>query len=320
MIPSRMNTYLRERLPDSAWDKRLVRDGDLCFLEFDSTDVDQLARLGIAVDALGPYRVICMWDETSFLEIGGYLVVDNLAMGKPSMGGIRMLPEVTPAAIHNLARGMTLKNAAAHLPYGGGKSGIVAEHGLTPEQHTEVIRGWAHLIYRYRDIYLPGPDVGTNDADMKTIAIENGIDHALSKPADMGGNRIDQLGAAAGGTVISLQELLEEMPRLRALPQFESLTIPDEVTILIQGLAPSALTPPAFCATVCLRRKSSAFLTLTVISTTQADSRSMSFFNAGSATASSPAASSSKKCLRAKVARSNIPPTPMTCCARAPSV
>ncbi len=235
MIPNRMQTYLRERLPESAWDKRLVRDGNLCFLEFDSTDVDQLARLGIAVDALGPYRVICMWDETSPLEIGGYLVVDNLAMGKPSMGGIRMLPEVTPAAIHNLARGMTLKNAAAHLPYGGGKSGIVAEHGLTPDQHTEVIRGWAHLIYRYRDIYLPGPDVGTNDSDMKTIAIENGIDHALSKPADMGGNRIDQLGAAAGGTVIALQELLEEMPRLKILPQFDSLTIPDEVTILIQG-------------------------------------------------------------------------------------
>ncbi len=235
MIPQRMSTYLRERLPESTWDKRLVRDENLCFLEFDSTDVDQLARLGIAVDALGPYRVICMWDEAAPLEIGGYLVVDNLAMGRPSMGGIRMSPEVTPAAIHNLARGMTLKNAAAHLPYGGGKSGIVAEHGLTPEQHCEVIRGWAHLIYRYRDIYLPGPDVGTNDADMKTIAIENGIDHALSKPADMGGNRIDQLGAAAGGTVIALQALLEELPRLKALPQFEALTIPAEVTVLIQG-------------------------------------------------------------------------------------
>lgn len=235
MIPQRMSTYLRERLPESTWDKRLVRDENLCFLEFDSTDVDQLARLGIAVDALGPYRVICMWDEASPLEIGGYLVVDNLAMGRPSMGGIRMSPEVTPAAIHNLARGMTLKNAAAHLPYGGGKSGIVAEHGLTPEQHSEVLRGWAHLIYRYRDIYLPGPDVGTNDADMKTIAIENGIDHALSKPADMGGNRIDQLGAAAGGTVIALQALLEELPRLKALPQFEALSIPAEVTVLIQG-------------------------------------------------------------------------------------
>jgi len=100
-----------------------------------------------------------MWDEASPLEIGGYLVVDNLSMGRPSMGGIRMLPDVTPAAIHNLARGMTLKNAAADLPYGGGKSGIVASQDLTPEEHNAVVRSFARLICRYHDIYIPGPDV-----------------------------------------------------------------------------------------------------------------------------------------------------------------
>jgi len=42
------------------------------------------------------------------------------------------------------------------------------------------VREFARLIRRYRDIYLPGPDVGTNDDDMKTIAIENGLDGALS--------------------------------------------------------------------------------------------------------------------------------------------
>ena len=90
--------------------------------------------MGINCDRLGPRLVVCMWDEASDLEIGGYLVVDNLAMGSPSMGGIRMLPDVTPADIHNLARGMTLKNAAADLPYGGGKAGIVAEPGTSPKR------------------------------------------------------------------------------------------------------------------------------------------------------------------------------------------
>jgi glutamate dehydrogenase (NAD(P)+) len=232
-----MDAYLRERLPQSTWDTRLVCDGSMYCLEFDATHVDRLARLGIEVDQLGPRLVVCLWDEASPLEIGGYLVVDNLAMGRPSMGGIRMLPEVTPAVVYNLARGMTLKNAAANLPYGGGKAGIVAEAGLTPQQHTEVVRGFARLLARYRDLYLPGPDVGTNDADMKTIAIENGLDSVVSKPADMGGNRIDQLGAAAGGLIIALHALLEEMPRLRALPQFASLRIPTppEVTLIIQG-------------------------------------------------------------------------------------
>ncbi|MEK9162334.1 MAG: Glu/Leu/Phe/Val dehydrogenase dimerization domain-containing protein [Chloroflexota bacterium] len=234
-----METYLRERLPEAIRESRLTRDGSKRFIELTSADVDRLSRLGIEVDNLGPHLVVCLWDEDSPLEIGGYLVVDNLAMGRPSMGGIRMLnaDAVTPAAIHNLARGMTLKNAAANLPYGGGKSGIVADSDLTPEQHTEVVRGFSKLIFRYRDIYLPGPDVGTNDSDMKTVAIENGIDHALSKPVDMGGNRIDQLGAAGGGTVIALQALLEEMPRLRSLPQFANLQIPSEenLTVIIQG-------------------------------------------------------------------------------------
>ena len=76
-------------------------------------------------------------------------------------------------------------------------SKVQAKSGLTPDEHTEVIRGWAHLLFPYRDIYLPGPDVGTNDIDMKTIAIESGIAHALSKPVDMGGNRIDSMQAGS---------------------------------------------------------------------------------------------------------------------------
>ena len=237
MIPKQMEGFLRERLPERTWQNRLIQQDGLAFMEFGPLDVDRLARLGIQVDSLGPRLVVCMWDAESELEIGGYLVVDNLAMGQPAMGGIRMLPDITPAAVHNLARGMTLKNAAADLPYGGGKSGIVAERNLSPEKHTQVVRNFARLLHRYHPIYLPGPDVGTNDADMKTVAIMNGLDNALSKPIDMGGNRIDQLGAAAGGVIIALESLMEEMPRLTALPQFSNLKVPsaDQLTTLIQG-------------------------------------------------------------------------------------
>src|SRR5438132_11751440 len=53
----------------------------------------------------------------------------------------------------------------------------------------------------------------------------------------MVGNRIDQLGAAAGGVIIALHALLQEMPRLRELPQWKYLRIPalDELTVIIQG-------------------------------------------------------------------------------------
>ncbi len=236
MIPRNMEIFLRDRLPEKTWATRLVRHNGMCFIEFNSQDIERLARMDIEVDNLGPSLVVCMWNESSPLEIGGYLVVDNLAMGKPSMGGIRMLPNLNPSEIHNLARGMTLKNAAADLPYGGGKSGIVAGQG-SQEEHDTVVRGFANLIYRYRDIYLPGPDVGTCDEDMKTIAIENGLDAVVSKPLEMGGNRIDELGAAAGSTVIAFAALLGEMDKLRVLPQFQNLEIPDvnQLTVLIQG-------------------------------------------------------------------------------------
>jgi glutamate dehydrogenase (NAD(P)+) len=237
MIPKAMEAFLRDRLPERTWDRRLRREGSLASIEFGPLDIERLGRLGITVDALGPFLVACLWDEDSPLEIGGYLIVDNLSMGRPSMGGIRMLPDMTPAAVHNLARGMTLKNAAAQLPFGGGKSGIVASSRLAAEEHRAVVTGFARLINRYRAIYLPGPDVGTNDEDMGTVAIENGLDSAVSKPADMGGNRIDELGAAGGGCIIALQALLEEMPRLAQHPSFGGLQVPalQEVTVLIQG-------------------------------------------------------------------------------------
>ena len=237
MIPNNMDQYLRDHLPEAVIENRLIKDDGKCFLEFGPTDELLLARLGITVDKLGPRLVACIWDEVSKLEIGGYLVVDSLSMGSPSMGGIRMLPNITPLDIHNLARGMTLKNGAANLPYGGGKSGIVAERDIAPQVHNDIVAGFARLIRRYREVYVPGPDVGTNDLDMKTVAIKNGLDSAVSKPYEMGGNRIDELGAAAGGVVVALLTLLDIMPRLRVLPQFSSLEISaaKDLTVLIQG-------------------------------------------------------------------------------------
>jgi len=87
-----MNQFLHDVLPEQTWHNRLQKEGPLAFLEFGSLDVDRLQRLDITIDQLGPHMVVCMWDEESRLEIGGYLVVDNLAMGRSSMGGICMLP------------------------------------------------------------------------------------------------------------------------------------------------------------------------------------------------------------------------------------
>jgi glutamate dehydrogenase/leucine dehydrogenase/CBS domain-containing protein len=238
VIPQNMRSLLDAYFPKGMLQNRVARQDGQRHLELNHRDEKLLNQLGIASDELGPFLVVLMWDEASDLEIGGYLVVDNLSMGAPTIGGIRMLPSLELLDVYNLARGMTLKSGAANLPHGGGKSGIVVpDRQLSAQEHELIIRGFARLLKRYQHLYVPGPDVGTNDNDMKTIAIENGLDAAMSKPAEMGGTPIDELGAAAGGVITALAVLLNIMPRLKVLPQFSNMVIPsqDEVTVLFQG-------------------------------------------------------------------------------------
>ncbi|RMF91440.1 MAG: CBS domain-containing protein [Nitrospinota bacterium] len=239
MIPRKLRETLRALLSQHELDRRRIEEEGRVYVEFGGTEDSRLLeRMGIQVDTLGPEKVIFLWDETSELEIGGYLVLDNLSRGRPALGGIRMQPEITPQDIAFLARGMTLKNAAAQLDFGGGKAGIIADRArLTDAEREEVIRTFARLLRRYTNDYIPGPDVGTNDEDMALIAIENGLDNAVSKPVRMGGNAIDASGAAAEGVVVAIETILEQWEKLRVLPQFrhqKPLRLRG-ATVIIQG-------------------------------------------------------------------------------------
>jgi glutamate dehydrogenase (NAD(P)+) len=175
MIPKLMNAFLRERLPETSWQNRLLREDVLCYMEFGPADLDRLARLGIQTDSLGPRLVACLWDEESPLEVGGYLVIDNMSMGRPSIGGIRILPDLTPSTVFYLARGMTLKNAASCLPYGGGKFGLITRQDLPPKKHAEVMRRIARPYTATAISSTRSGCSGTNDADMKIITFRNGL-------------------------------------------------------------------------------------------------------------------------------------------------
>ncbi len=72
-------------------------------------------------DELGPAKVIHVYEPSVGLK--AVLVVDNVARG-PAIGGLRIAPDVSTEECFRLARAMTLKNAAADLPPGGGKSVI----------------------------------------------------------------------------------------------------------------------------------------------------------------------------------------------------
>ena len=93
-------------------------------------------------DAMGPLKVIHVWHPETELE--GVLVIDNVAAG-PSIGGLRMAPDVTVEECFRLARAMTLKNACAGLAHGGGKSVIRADSRMPRERKEATILSLIHI-------------------------------------------------------------------------------------------------------------------------------------------------------------------------------
>lgn len=142
-------------------------------------------------DDLGPAKVVHLYDPTCGLR--GIVVIDNVACG-PSIGGVRMAHDVSTREVFRLARAMTLKNAAAGLPHGGGKAGIVADP-RTPDK-ARLIRAFARAI---RDLveYIPGPDMGTDETCMGWMYDE--MKRAVGLPRVLGGIPLDEIGATGFG-------------------------------------------------------------------------------------------------------------------------
>ncbi len=144
-------------------------------------------------DDLGPARVIHVHEPGLGLE--AVLVVDNVARG-PSIGGLRMAPDVSTEECFRLARAMTMKNAAAGLAHGGGKSVLRADPRAPRERREQLIRAFAHALRNERD-YIFGPDMGTDETAMAWIADE--IGRAVGLPAALGGIPLDEIGATGWG-------------------------------------------------------------------------------------------------------------------------
>ncbi len=105
-----------------------------------------------------------------------------------------VLLEHRAVAEAGLARAMTLKNAAAGLPHGGGKSGILAAPKGADREG--LIRAFGRAIRESRD-YIPGPDMGTDETCMGWLYDE--IGRAVGLPRVLGGIPLDELGATGYG-------------------------------------------------------------------------------------------------------------------------
>ena len=154
-------------------------------------------------DDLGPAKIIHVYEPSVGLK--GILVVDNVARG-PAIGGLRMGLEVCTEECFRLARAMTLKNAIADLPHGGGKSVIYADPKMPKKKKEYIIRAFASSLREIQECIF-GPDMGTDEECMAWIKDE--IGRAVGLPGDFGGIPLDEVGATAWGLAHATEVALE---------------------------------------------------------------------------------------------------------------
>ena len=136
-------------------------------------------------DEFGPEKILEVYDAKAGMH--GYLVIDNTALG-PGKGGIRMTPSVNVEEVFSLARTMTWKCALAELPFGGAKSGIVADpKKMSQEQKKKIIQSFSKALKPLcPSNYVAAPDVNTGEEEMRWFVEANGSwKAATGKPASI---------------------------------------------------------------------------------------------------------------------------------------
>ncbi len=144
----------------------------------------------------------------------GYRVQYNITLG-PAKGGIRYHPGVSLDEVTALAAWMTWKCAVAHIPFGGGKGGIICDPTRMSRRELEALtrRYVAEIIDAIgpeKDV--PAPDVNTNDQVMAWVmdTYSMHVGHTetavvTGKPLEMGGS-LGRREATGRGVMISTRE------------------------------------------------------------------------------------------------------------------
>jgi len=149
----------------------------------------------------------------------GYRVQYNITLG-PAKGGIRYHPDVTLDEVTALAAWMTWKCAVAHVPFGGGKGGIICDPTRMSRRELEALtrRYVAEIIDAIGpDKDVPAPDVNTNDQVMAwimdTYSMHVGFTSTAvvtGKPIEMGGS-LGRREATGRGVMITTREAAKHL-------------------------------------------------------------------------------------------------------------
>src|SRR5687768_17401505 len=149
----------------------------------------------------------------------GYRVQYNITLG-PAKGGIRYHPDVSLDEVTALAAWMTWKCAVAHIPFGGGKGGVVCDPTRMSKRELEALtrRYIAEIIDAIgpeKDV--PAPDVNTNDQVMAWVmdTYSMHVGHTetavvTGKPVEMGGS-LGRREATGRGVMIVTREAAKHL-------------------------------------------------------------------------------------------------------------
>src|SRR5687768_16423038 len=149
----------------------------------------------------------------------GYRVQYNITLG-PAKGGIRYHPDVSLDEVTALAAWMTWKCAVAHIPFGGGKGGIVCDPTRMSKRELEALT--RRYIAEIMDAIgpekdVPAPDVNTNDQVMAWImdTYSMHVGHTetavvTGKPVEMGGS-LGRREATGRGVMIVTREAAKHL-------------------------------------------------------------------------------------------------------------
>lgn len=149
----------------------------------------------------------------------GYRVQYNITLG-PAKGGIRFHPAVSLDEVTALAAWMTWKCAVAHIPFGGGKGGVICDPTRMSRRELEALtrRYIAEIIDAIgpeKDV--PAPDVNTNDQTMAWVmdTYSMHVGHTSTavvtgKPVEMGGS-LGRREATGRGVMIVTREAAKHL-------------------------------------------------------------------------------------------------------------
>ncbi|HXF71412.1 MAG TPA: Glu/Leu/Phe/Val dehydrogenase dimerization domain-containing protein [Actinomycetota bacterium] len=118
-----------------------------------------------------------------------FVGVHSTALG-PAFGGTRMKVYPAPADalwdVLRLAQAMTLKNALAGIPFGGGKAVLAVPEVPRGEPRRELLLRYADLVASLGGTYVTAADMNTGAPDMDVIGERT--EHVLGRSPARGGS------------------------------------------------------------------------------------------------------------------------------------